>query len=371
MSRGSPRLPSGYGTPPEVIAPNPGRATVRRAPGGVLLPWGVSLVVLVLLGVGTGTLLHRGPPDDVPPAVVEARTSVVHATAQAMRKGLDEASDDLAVLADTAAVLPEEDWDRLFQDFLEVHPRYQVVYLVGQDREPQHVVGGARPRAALLPDPLPTAPGLTAPRPARNLPALLAYAPLRRADALPLLLVGRYDVAFFGPALRQTAPGTAYVVDAGDLVVGSTAGFRSFQELPGRVLQAAAQRAAEGEPSGGFLSPGGVVSYAPIRGDSPAGRLGLKVLSFVDRDDLALPRNDARRLAVLLGSLTVLFALLTLFWMYLFVIRPVRRVAVLAERLAFGDRAEPVHVVRYDEIGLVTRALERCRVLLQSPGRER
>lgn len=371
MSRNDPPLPSGYGTPPEVVPPNPGRSTVRRAPGGVLLPWGVSLVVLVLLGLGTATLLHRGPPDAVPPAVVEARASVAHATAQAMRKGLDEASDDLAVLADVAAVLPEDEWEALFEDFLDVHPRYQVVYLVGEDRRPRGAVGAAEPRANLLPEPLPASPGLTAPQPAGNLPALLAYAPLRRGGSPPLLLVGRYDVAFFGPALDQIAPGTAYVVDDEDRVVGSTAGFLAFQQLPGRTLQDAARRAAAGEPSGGALSSDGVVSYAPILGDSPAGRLGLKVLASVDRQDLALPRNDARRLAVLLGALTALLTLLTMFWMHLFVIGPVRHVAKQAERLAFGDRSEPVHVIRYDEIGLVSRALERCRVLLQSAARGR
>lgn len=371
MNRAPVPPPSGYGTPPEVLPPNPGRATVRRAPGGVLLPWAVSLAVLVLLGLLTASLLHRGPADDVPPAVVEARASVAHATAQAMRKGLDEASDDLAVLADVAAQLPEDEWDVLFEDFLDVHPRYQVVYLVGEDRRPQRVVGAADPRAALLPDPLPASPGLTAPLPAGNLPALLAYAPLRRSEEPPLLLVGRYDVAFFGPALEQTAPGTAYVVDKSDRVVGSTAGFLSFQALPGDALKDAARRAAAGEPSGGLLSDDGVVSYSPIRGSSPAGRLGLKVLASVDRADLALPRNDARRLAVLLGALTTLLTLLTMFWMYLFVIGPVKRVAEQAERLAFGDRGEPVHVIRYDEIGLVSRALERCRVLLQSAPRGR
>lgn len=371
MTRPDVPLPSGYGTPPEVVPPNPGRATVRRAPGGALLPWAGSLAVLVLLGVGTAALLHRGPADAVPPTVVEARASVAHATAQAMRKGLDEASDDLAVLADVAAQLPEDEWDALFQDFLDVHPRYQVVYVVGQERQPQHRVGAADPRANLLPEPLPASPGLTAPQPAGNLPALLAYAPLRRSAQPALLLVGRYDVAVFGPALQQTAPGTAYVVDDTDRIVGSTAGFRSFQELPGAALQDAARQAAAGEPSGGLLSPDGVISYSPIRGNSPAGRLGLKVLASVEREELALPRNDARRLAVLLGALTVLIALLTMFWMYLFVVGPVRRVAAQAERLAFGDRGEPVHVIRYDEIGLVSRALERCRVLLQSGQRGR
>lgn len=363
--------PSGYGTPPPVVAPNPGKATLRRAPGGIALPWLVTLVVLLLLAAALGGLLGRGASDEVPRSVLDARAAIAHSTAQAMRNGLDEASDDLAVLADVLQVLPEEEWDEELAAFREVHRRYQVVYVVGQDGEPQHVVGDARPRAELLPEELPAAPGLTTPMPARNLPAVLAYAPLRLPDAPPQLLVGRYDVSFFVPALLQTAPGTAYVVDADARVIGSTAGFLSFQELPADDLAEGAERAARGEPSGALLSQDAVVSYAPVLGESPAGRLGLTVLATVERRDLALPANDARRLAVLLGALTALFTVLTMFWMHLAVIGPVRRLAKQAERIAFGDRSEPLHVIRYDEIGLATRALERCRVLLQSAAKGR
>lgn len=373
MSRSpAPPPPSGYGTPPEVVPPNPGRATLRRSPGGVRLPWAVTTVALVALGALFAGFLHRGPADDVPRAVLEARAGVAHATAQAMRKGLDEASDDLAVLAAVLAERPEAQWDRLIGDFLQVHPRYQVVYLADGERRPQHVVGDARPGAELLPEQMPSAPALTAPVPAGNLPALLAYAPLRRADAEPLLLVGRYDVSFFVPALRQTAPGTAYVVDVEQQVVGSTSGFLSFQDLPSAGLQSAAARAGAGtEPSGALVTDEQVVAFAPILGDSPAGRLGLAVVSAVDRDELSLPRNDARRLALLLGILTGLISVLTMFWMHLFVIGPIRRVAREAERVAFGDRSEPLHVVRYDEIGLITRAVERCRTLLTSSSKVR
>lgn len=363
--------PSGYGTPPPVVPPNSGRAVVRRAPGGILLPWLVSLVVLALLAVGFATLLSRGARDPVPPAVLDARASVAHATAEGLRRGLDEATDDLVVMAEVLAERDERDWDELLAGLVDVHDRYQVTYVVGADREPRHVVGQARPRAEQLPDPVPTSPGLTAPAPARNLPVVLAYAPVRRDGQPPLLLVGRYDVTSFVPALQQTAPGTAYVADSDARVVGSTAGFLAFQELPGTVLREAARRAATGERSGALLGDDGVVSFAPVLGESPAGRLGLTVLASVDREELALPANDARRLALLLGTLTGLLSLLSLFWFYLFVVGPVRRVAREAERLAFGDRSVPLHVVRYDEIGLLTRSLERIRTLLQTSPRRR
>lgn len=370
MSRRTRRpLPSGYGTPPEVVPRNPGRAVVRRAPGGVLLPWTVSLVVLLLLAGAFSTLVARGATDTVPPAVLESRASIAHATAQGVRRGLDEASDDLVVLAAVLAERDETDWDGLLTSFTETHDRYLLLYVVGADRQPQHLVGRALPLVERLPDPLPATAGLTAPMPAGSLPALLAYARLGVPDRPPLLLVGRYDVTAFVPALQQTAPGTGYVGDAEARVVGATTGFLAFQELPDEALREAAARAAAGEPSGALLGDQTVVSFAPVLGESPAGRLGLTVLAEVDSDELALPANDARRLGLLLGALTALLSALSLFWFYLFVIGPVRNAARAAERLALGDRSTPLHVVRYDEIGLITRSLERIRTLLHPTGK--
>ena len=65
-----------------------------------------------------------------------------------------------------------------------------------------------------------------------------------------------------------------------------------------------------------------------------------------------------------MGVLLTLLALLIFGWLYLVVIQPILRLQHEAERLAYGDLSRPVEVVRYDEIGLVARALERIRILL-------
>lgn len=63
----------------------------------------------------------------------------------------------------------------------------------------------------------------------------------------------------------------------------------------------------------------------------------------------------------------MVLALITLVifgWIYIVILRPIARLQREAERLAFGDLSKSVEVVRYDEIGLIARALERVRVLL-------
>jgi len=81
-------------------------------------------------------------------------------------------------------------------------------------------------------------------------------------------------------------------------------------------------------------------------------------------DTIQLPetqaRNRARLFALLLGCVTVgLFG-----WMYLLWLRPLRQLVRQAESIADGALDTHVEVRRYDEIGLVARALERIRIRL-------
>lgn len=362
---------AGYGRAPEQVGPNPGRATVGGVPGGVRVAWLAAMLSLLVLAAGLLLVLGRTGDSPVPRDLLVTRASIASATAESIRKGLDESVDDLVVLADVLAEREEQDWEGLLRDFSATHPRYPVVYLVGPDLEPQHVVGAAETREDELPTPLPATAGLSKPQEAGASPVLLAWAPVPVEGEEPRLLVGRYDVAFFGVPLGQLAPGDAYLVDERARIVGATLGFQAFDRLPGR-LEQQARGVLEGRQYVADVVDGDVQAASAVRGDSPAGRLGLAVVSSVEPRSLALPAYDARRLLLLTASLTALLGALSLFWFWLAVIAPVRRLAAEAERIAFGDRSQPVHVVRYDEIGLVTRALERCRSLLTArPARRR
>lgn len=362
-------LPSGYGAPPEVVPANRGRATLRSAPGGIRTPFAVALVGLLLLAAADLLVFGRLGADEAPEPVLSSRAAIVHATAQSLRKGIDEATDDLVVLGVTLADRPREEWGGLVAGFRSSHPRYLNVYVVGPDRQPRDLDGEARPLVDLLPDPLPGAPGLTQVEDVGTRPGLLAYAPVPGAPGE--LLVGRYDTAFLRVALAQLAPGRAYVLDAEDRIVASTRGFLALQRLEEPQLVEAAAVVRGEEPVTATQADGSLVAASPVRGPSSAGRLGLSVVSQVDVRQLSLPANDARRLGLLLGGITALLTVLSFAWFYLAVVRPVRRLAGDAERIALGDRSTPLNVTRYDEIGLVERAVERCRVLLLDADRRR
>jgi len=77
-----------------------------------------------------------------------------------------------------------------------------------------------------------------------------------------------------------------------------------------------------------------------------------------------LPQTDARRHALLAGFALALTALLVFGWIYIIVLRPLLALQGEAERLVFGDLSRSVQIMRYDEIGLIARALERLRVKL-------
>lgn len=64
------------------------------------------------------------------------------------------------------------------------------------------------------------------------------------------------------------------------------------------------------------------------------------------------------------GVVLGVLALLIFGWLYIVVVWPVSRLQREAERLAYGDLSQNVEVIRYDEIGLIGRALERLRILL-------
>jgi HAMP domain-containing protein len=73
---------------------------------------------------------------------------------------------------------------------------------------------------------------------------------------------------------------------------------------------------------------------------------------------------QAEQRTMLAGILGLSVGVACLGWLHVVVIRPLRAVAVLVERLAGGDRRTVLHPVNHDEIGSVTRSLELIRQAL-------
>jgi methyl-accepting chemotaxis protein len=194
------------------------------------------------------------------------------------------------------------------------------------------------------------------------------FAPITPAGSGSLLLVGHYDPRFLRFSLGAAIPGEAWIVNDRGEALGSVGAWKPFAQLPRQALRDAAARAVAGESGvavvGGSIDSQELVGYAPVTGVGPAGQLGWGVVTTRSVSSLALPAGEARRQGILLGIVTAMLALLVFGWLYLVVIHPIARIQREAERLAYGDLSKAVEVIRYDEIGLVGRALERLRILL-------
>ncbi|WP_240468188.1 HAMP domain-containing protein [Streptomyces dangxiongensis] len=79
---------------------------------------------------------------------------------------------------------------------------------------------------------------------------------------------------------------------------------------------------------------------------------------------LQIPAVQAEQRTMLAGILGLAAGAAGLGWLHVVVVRPLRAVAVLVERLAGGDRRTVLHPVNHDEIGSVTRSLELVRQAL-------
>jgi nitrate/nitrite-specific signal transduction histidine kinase len=81
-------------------------------------------------------------------------------------------------------------------------------------------------------------------------------------------------------------------------------------------------------------------------------------------DTVQLPQTQARQQALLFALLLAVITVGVFSWLYVMLLRPLRGVLHYAERLADGHLEDRVEVRRYDEFGLICRALERIRVRL-------
>ena len=79
---------------------------------------------------------------------------------------------------------------------------------------------------------------------------------------------------------------------------------------------------------------------------------------------ISLPETAARRQALIIAIALALATVVVFGWLWILVLRPLLRLQGEAERIAYGDLSRNVEIVRYDEIGLIGRALERIRILL-------
>jgi HAMP domain-containing protein len=337
----------------------------RRLAASVRLPW--TLGVVAMLGLVGVTGILGGRVDSgvvVPTAVLDAQQASTNSAGQQVRRGLNAGLQDLAELA-SALGLAEKPGalDPILKEFAAQYRRYRSVYLLDDSRKVvAHAAGNPHPETVPV---KPAQPGMTNAVKIDAIPVVVQYAPLKLRDGRTGVLVAEYDVSFVRRALDLARPTTVWVVNSKGEVVASNAGFSAFQQLDRADLRS---MAAIANGSSGVANVGGsraareIVAYSPVHGDGPASALAWGIVTSRSVDTVALPQTQARRQALLfalvLGALTVI----VFGWLLMLFLRPLRALVREAERLAAGDLAEPVDIVRHDEIGMIGRSLERMRV---------
>ncbi|MFL6111239.1 MAG: HAMP domain-containing protein, partial [Catenulispora sp.] len=195
--------------------------------------------------------------------------------------------------------------------------------------------------------------------------------------AAGVVLFGEIDVKALNSILPRPKLGSVWVTDRDDRVLAASVGYRAFQSLPDSELTRLA-RATQGAPgtagtvtSAVHLTSSGpsVDAAAPLAQSGPSARLGWHVVTAEPAAALQIPAVQAEQRTMLAGILGFAVGVACLGWLHVVVIRPLRAVAVLVERLAGGDRRTVLHPVNHDEIGSVARSLELMRQALAEQDR--
>lgn len=336
-----------------------------RLAQSIRLPFWVSVFAFLVAALAAAAFLGR--PESgvtIPPAVMRYQSALATEMAQNVRRGLNEGVADLnqaASAIDAGRASGVERFDIFTETLLESHERYEKVAILDPDGA---VVFGDRDGGGRLEardGSSGIAPLAQLGKPPR--PLVEQYAPLADAG----LIVARYNPEFLRLSLSAAGTGDAWLVDRRGRILSSTAGYLPYAALPSDSLRDGALNASRGSAGASLSSAGlreSVIAWAPVNGEGPGGQLGMSVITSREVGSLSLPATDARREGLVVSVLIAIFTVLIFSWVWIVVMIPALRLRDEAERVARGDFGSPVEIIRYDEIGLISRATDRLRILL-------
>ncbi|MEU5594325.1 HAMP domain-containing protein [Streptomyces sp. NPDC020298] len=345
----------------------------RRGPGYRALAV-ACVVVVACWSVPMVFLLNRADSATAVPAAVladqQARTEIA---TQRIRQSLDQSYTDLSEAAASLAGRSRDAQTEVLRQSLDAHKQYRSLYLLDRSGDITLRVGGSPLRTLVH---VPHGGGITTVNTSGRIPAIAAYAQVGavkgKAPAAGVVLFGEIDVKALNSILPRPKLGSVWVADGHDKVLAASVGYRAFQSLPDSGLTRLA-RATKGAPgtagtatSAVHVTSSGpsVDAAAPLAQSGPTARLGWHVVTAEPAAALQIPAVQAEQRTMLAGILGLAVGAACLGWLHVVVIRPLRAVAVLVERLAGGDRRTVLHPVNHDEIGSVTRGLELVRQTL-------
>jgi HAMP domain-containing protein len=329
----------------------------RKRPRGVPAVLAVLAAVLVIVFWAVSTVVtYGGGARGVPAQVIKDTGNQIESVSIALGDVLDSGRSQLATVAARTGTGPAElrsTLDRL----ADRDSRYRSLYLADAAGRPQLTVGRKPLRQQR---PLPADSGVQLDNVTGRLPVI--YAHTRTADGRSL--VAEFDVGFLARVLERI-DGHVRVVDTRLRTVLDTEGYRAFQPIsPGASRAALDRRGAQARADvltgAGGLNPM-LVTSTPLSAPASTAHLKWTVVAERPVSDLRLPANDVRRAALLAAGAAIVLAVLALGWHYFLLLRPLRRLAVAADRLARGHTEAVISPQRQDEIGAIAACLEICR----------
>ncbi|WP_269857376.1 HAMP domain-containing protein [Streptomyces sp. RPT161] len=357
----------------------PEEIPVRRGPGCRAL----AVIAMLLVAAWAAPLiflLNRADTATAVPAPVvadqQARTEIA---ANRIRQSLGESYTDLSDVAKSLSGTTKAAQTTVLGRTLADHHHFRSLYLIGRTGAIVLRVGKTPLRTIVH---VPGGSGITTVNTSGRIPAIAAYAqiPVGKGGALAgggVVLFGEIDVNALNSELPRPKLGGVWVTDANYKVLAASIGYRAFEALPGSGLTRLATSTQSAPGTAGTATSAvlhsssgpSVAAAAPLAQSGPTVGLGWRVVTAEPAAALQLPAFQAEQRTMLAGVLGLTVGVACLGWLHIVVIRPLRTMAVLAERLAGGDRRTVLYPVNHDEAGSVTRSLELIRQALAERGR--
>ncbi|GAA1912876.1 hypothetical protein GCM10009753_51230 [Streptantibioticus ferralitis] len=357
----------------------PEEIPVRRGPGCRALAV-VAMLLVAVWAVPLIFLLNRADTATAVPSLAladqQARTEIA---ANRIRQSLGASYTDLTDVAKSLPGRTTAAQTEALGRTLAGHHHFRSLYLIGRTGDIVLRVGKTPLRTIVH---VPDGSGITTVNTSGRIPAIAAYAQIPAANGRALagggvVLFGEIDVKALNFELHRPKLGSVWVTDAKYKVLAASIGYRAFEALPGSGLTrlATSTQSAPGTAGTatsavlGSSSGPSVAAAAPLAQGGPTAGLGWRVVTAEPAVALQLPAFQAEQRTMLAGVLGLTVGVACLGWLHIVVIRPLRTMAVLAERLAGGDRRTVLYPVNHDEAGSVTRNLELIRQALAERGR--
>ncbi|RMI45012.1 HAMP domain-containing protein [Streptomyces triticirhizae] len=331
----------------------------RRRPGlGVRTVVLLCLVPLVAWSAAALLVVHRADAAALPERLLVDQEQRGAFAAERVARGLREGHSDLRSVAARLEGLQPVGHDAVLADALEAHARYRALYLVDGSGAPLAGVGDAPSMPvearALGGGPFGTA-GIVALR--TDQPLVAARVP---AGGGELTLVGEFSHGHLDQVLARPGLGEVWLTDRSGTVMATGEDTPIPERLPEARLDDAVEAGITGQ-----VSRAGEPAMITVTRLSPEGEAaaldGWHLVVRQSTSWLDLPANQVEHRTVFAGLLALTASVGCLGWLHIVVVRPLRALAARAEALADGDRTTPLYPVHHDEVGTVTRALERVR----------